>query len=688
MQSIRKTTYLYRFIAAPVIGVALLLLLGISMSRSAHAEPFPPPGAGYLDFFYGDDVTGQLHERTPTESKPESKLWWTDGFWWGSMYHDATDQYHIYRLNWGTQSWEDTGVVLDDRIDTRADTLWDKDNQKLYVASHIAQQKPSNVTGANNHARLYRFSYDKGTQSYSLDAGFPVTVNKDKTESLVLDKDSTGRLWVTYVSRVGDVYMTYVNATTIADPNNPLASDTNWGIPMSLTTPFPQDGQVAEDDISALIAFRDNEGKKIGVMWSNSRINKLDFAWHPDTVADFKTGWTLQAAISLPNGADDHINLKSLQTTNSGQVFAAIKTSNLVTTEPLIGMVARDVDGEFSFHTYSTVTDRDTRPLLLLDEGDIANPSDNQARLFVSAVPEGRQICYKSLAIPAPPTSLKTGMGDFAAGNCGTSFILDASGAYTTARDPSSTKQNPNMTTGIVVLASDVNKKTYVHNKLGNPPPVMTSRGPQPNATNVMVTGVITATFSKPMNPATFEGNFVVTSGAAVAGTITYDAASRTATFTPAVPLQPNTTYTVTLTNGIQDDTGLALNQGIDTGPVIEQWNFTTASTTVAFANVDYSVLENAGTAQITLTLGAAVSTPVTVDYSTSDGTAVAGQDYTASSNTVTFAPNETQKSFLVSITNDNDDETNETVNLSLSNPSGATLGQPMTATLSITADR
>jgi hypothetical protein len=79
-------------------------------------------------------------------------------------------------------------------------------------------------------------------------------------------------------------------------------------------------------------------------------------------------------------------------------------------------------------------------------------------------------------------------------------------------------------------------------------------------------------------------------------------------------------------------------------------------------------------------------STSVSVDYSTSDGTATAGSDYTATSGTLTFAPGELTKFISIPITDDNLFENgNETFNLTLSNPTNsAVLLTPSTATVSI----
>ena len=66
----------------------------------------------------------------------------------------------------------------------------------------------------------------------------------------------------------------------------------------------------------------------------------------------------------------------------------------------------------------------------------------------------------------------------------------------------------------------------------------------------------------------------------------------------------------------------------------------------------------------------------VTVDYATRDGTATAGMDYTAVSDTLTFIPGETVKTVEVPVLLDDHDEGVETVWLVLSNPSGAVIAR------------
>ncbi len=77
----------------------------------------------------------------------------------------------------------------------------------------------------------------------------------------------------------------------------------------------------------------------------------------------------------------------------------------------------------------------------------------------------------------------------------------------------------------------------------------------------------------------------------------------------------------------------------------------------------------------VPLYLSAPSTAAVTVSWTTEDGTAVAGSDYTAASGTATFAPGEVFQTVAVEITGDTTDEFDEILVVRLSSPSGATLG-------------
>ena len=92
-----------------------------------------------------------------------------------------------------------------------------------------------------------------------------------------------------------------------------------------------------------------------------------------------------------------------------------------------------------------------------------------------------------------------------------------------------------------------------------------------------------------------------------------------------------------------------------------------------ALSVADATATEGSGaTADFVVTLEPAAEEAVTVDYATSDGTATAGDDYTAASGTLTFEAGETSKTVSVAIVDDGVDDGGETFTLTLSNPSGA----------------
>ena len=105
----------------------------------------------------------------------------------------------------------------------------------------------------------------------------------------------------------------------------------------------------------------------------------------------------------------------------------------------------------------------------------------------------------------------------------------------------------------------------------------------------------------------------------------------------------------------------------------------------VQFSAATYTVKEAGPVATITVVRTG--TAPFSVQYSTSDGTAVAGGDYTAASGTLSFAAGVVSRTFAVPITNDTVGEANETVFLTLSNPVGATMGPRGSAVLTITDD-
>src|SRR5438445_9590336 len=106
---------------------------------------------------------------------------------------------------------------------------------------------------------------------------------------------------------------------------------------------------------------------------------------------------------------------------------------------------------------------------------------------------------------------------------------------------------------------------------------------------------------------------------------------------------------------------------------------------TLQFSAAGYSMTEGWIGARIDVTRTFGTLGTVGITFSTSDGTATAGSDYVATTETVIFHNGESVKTVVVPLLDDLIDEYDETVNLQLANPTGgAILGTGNTAVLTI----
>ncbi|NER99425.1 MAG: calcium-binding protein, partial [Symploca sp. SIO1B1] len=81
--------------------------------------------------------------------------------------------------------------------------------------------------------------------------------------------------------------------------------------------------------------------------------------------------------------------------------------------------------------------------------------------------------------------------------------------------------------------------------------------------------------------------------------------------------------------------------------------------------------------ATFTVSLSAASSESITVEYATGDDTAIAGLDYTAQSGKLTFNPGETSQTITIPVIGETIFEGNETFIVNLNNPNNATVANP-----------
>ncbi|HWS88689.1 MAG TPA: PQQ-dependent sugar dehydrogenase [Pyrinomonadaceae bacterium] len=104
----------------------------------------------------------------------------------------------------------------------------------------------------------------------------------------------------------------------------------------------------------------------------------------------------------------------------------------------------------------------------------------------------------------------------------------------------------------------------------------------------------------------------------------------------------------------------------VDNGPAVPPT--VTPTPEVRFGSPVFLFNEAGGVASVPVVRSGDTSVDIYVDYATSDGTASSRSDYTAARGTLHFAPGETQKRFDVLVTNDETDEADENLTLTLSN--------------------
>jgi hypothetical protein len=262
-----------------------------------------------------------------TQDKPQSKLWFNAGTWWAIM-SDGTDVY-FYKLANGLfvkQTFPD--AMVDAENAARADVLWD--------GTHLFVLMYRNSTG-----RLSKYSYNGATKTYTRLPNFPVTLSlASGTESAVIEKDSTGKLWIAYDPG---------NEIRVIWSTNP--EHTSWNtMGMALAS-------VDEDDIAAIVAFNN----RIGVMWSNQRSDSDNFGFrlHVDGASD--TTWGPVEIVEQGGDiADDHINLA---VTPTQDVIAITKSSDGPNE---INLFVRWHDSNTWDGPYF-VADHATRPIVVFD---------------------------------------------------------------------------------------------------------------------------------------------------------------------------------------------------------------------------------------------------------------------------------------------------------------------------------
>ena len=206
--------------------------------------------------------------------------------------------------------------------------------------------------------------------------------------------------------------------------------------------------------------------------------------------------------------------------------------------------------------------------------------------------------------------------------------------------------------------------------------------------------GTATATFqlfSSAVSSQNVSVNYTITSGTATGGGVDYSMASGTATIyagqTTATSIsatiiedalnENNETFTVTISNPVNATLGAITSH---TYTILDN----DSPPAVAFSSASSSGAESITPATFPFTISAVSGLDISVNY-TVGGTATGGGiDYTLAAGTATITAGNTTTNIIATIVDDALDENNETIVVTLSNPTNATLGAATVHTYTI----
>ena len=413
---------------------------GVPSPSQPVQATLPPDDAAAVTFRDFEFKTATV--TSVSASTAQSKLWYAEGAWWGGLFSPDANEIHIFRLDWATQTWLDTGTVVDERPDADADFLW--------AGEHLYSAAASKGVASSHRARIQRYHYDAKTTRFLPDTDFPVAINETGASGIVIDRDSAGTLWVTYVTG-GKLWMAHS-----------LTSDAHWSAPFAL----PGSGTLVDEDVSSLVPFGPG---RIGVMWTDQGTERMLFASHAD--GDRDDTWTPVEVVATGVGNnDDQVNLKTFELDGARVIAVPIRTTvdpdadqNPLDAQILV--MVRHPDGRWTSSEAGRVQNKHNRPILLIDD-------ERRLMYVIAQSPTGGGIVsIKRASLDAP--IFPTGVGD----------PLIASTDDPAIANPTSTKQNVSAETGLIVLASDEGTGRYLHGALdlgGTPIPGDVATGPRP----------------------------------------------------------------------------------------------------------------------------------------------------------------------------------------------------------------
>ena len=182
-------------------------------------------------------------------------------------------------------------------------------------------------------------------------------------------------------------------------------------------------------------------------------------------------------------------------------------------------------------------------------------------------------------------------------------------------------------------------------------------------------TGPVTVHYATANGTATAGPDYVARSG-----TITFAAGETQKTISVTVNGEKVAELNEALALNLSSPTGATISDAGAVGTVVNDDTVALPSLSINDASTAEGSAAAPGYTTFTVSLSSAATGPVTVQFDTANGTALAGSDYVARSGTLTFAAGETQKTIQIATIGDAIVEANEAFSVVLSSATGATI--------------
>ncbi len=258
---------------------------------------------------------------------------------------------------------------------------------------------------------------------------------------------------------------------------------------------------------------------------------------------------------------------------DAGSTYEGIVTTGV---EDLAGN-AMTLDYVWSFTTDSSSIDVTPPTVIDTDPADlqVGVALDSVVAITFSEAMDSLSVDGSTVELFAPDASLVAGTVYYDAMAHIATFVPDAD------LDAGSTYEGI-VTTGVEDLAGNAMTLDYVwsfttdSSSIDVTPPTIITVDPLNLSVDVAVGTLVTATFSEPMDPLTFDSTtfeLVAPDLSIVPATVFYDVPTWTATLVPDEVLLSESTYSVTVSSGVTDVSGMSMVSDYS-------WSFTTADVT------------------------------------------------------------------------------------------------------------